>query len=74
VKSWLTVDEAAEYLRISPWVLRARARRLEVPCRRPRGTRRYVFAVRELEAYLDGAPLEVVDANGGCVVRPKETS
>jgi hypothetical protein len=71
LKSYLDVEEAARVLHLSPWSLRAKAREGLVPHRRPPGTRRLLFVEAELERWIDGAALEIVDNGGGRVVRPR---
>jgi excisionase family DNA binding protein len=48
----LTIDEAAELLRMTPDQLRALARRGAVPAHRLPGTRRILFFDEELVAWL----------------------
>lgn len=69
---FLTTEEAARLLRRSVRALHERTRTRAVPFRRAPGTRRCLFVRSELEAWLGGAPLEVVELHdGGIVVRPR---
>jgi excisionase family DNA binding protein len=55
---YLTVEQAAERLHLSRWTIRDKARRQQLPHRKPPGTRRLLFSVADLEAFEDGAELE----------------
>jgi hypothetical protein len=58
-------------LRVSTRSVAELTRTARVPYRRLPGTRRCLFTPAELEAWLDGAELEVVDlGRGGRIVRP----
>jgi hypothetical protein len=73
MKLYLNVEAAAAMLHLSPRQLREHARRCQVPHRRLPGMRRVLFDESEIRAFLDGAPLEVVETpGGGRVVRPME--
>lgn len=68
---FLTVEQAAAYLRMSRRSLYEATRLRTVPCRRLPGHRRYLFIQGELDAWANGAELEVTEqARGGVVVRP----
>jgi hypothetical protein len=69
---FLTLEEAAQYLRVSPATLGDQAREGLVPHRKNPGARRLLFIPHELDACVNGAPLEVTHLpRGGRVVRPK---
>jgi excisionase family DNA binding protein len=55
---YLTVKRAAERLHLSRWTIRDKARRKELPHRKPPGTRRLLFSIADLEAFEDGGELE----------------
>jgi excisionase family DNA binding protein len=72
VSRYLTLEQAAELLALSPYTTRTKAAAGEIPHRRLSGMRRLLFVEAELVAWLDGAALEKVPApNGGRVVRPR---
>ena len=50
----LTVEQVAERLNLSPWTVRDKARRRQLPHRKPPGARRLMFPVVDIEAYEDG--------------------
>ena len=55
----------------SKWTIYELCRRFEIPHRKPPGTRQLLFLPDELDAWEDGAELEVVQLpRGGRVVRP----
>ena len=58
---FLILEEAADYLRMSQRKLQELTRTNAVPFRKPTGARRLLFRPDELDAYLDGSPLEVVE-------------
>jgi excisionase family DNA binding protein len=67
---YLTHDEAAEYLRMSPRSLHDLVAKRAVPHRRPAGCRRILYDAREIDLWLDGHELESLStAGGGRVVR-----
>ena len=68
----LTVAETAELLRCTPRHVGDLARAGRIPHRKFAGTKASLFPIDELEAWIDGAELEVVDTNGagGRIVRP----
>jgi excisionase family DNA binding protein len=69
---YLTVEQVAERLHTSVRTIRERTRTGTIPHRRLPGQRRCLFLPRELDVWLDGAELDVVElAGGGRVVRPK---
>lgn len=71
---YLTVDEAAEALRVSRRTIHELTRSGRIPHRRPSGARRCLLRRDELEEWLDGAPLEVSELpGGGRVVRVVRT-
>jgi excisionase family DNA binding protein len=71
----LTLEEAAEVLRIAPSTAREWARRGKLPNFRPPGCRRPLVPLRDLEAFVAGVPLEMKKlADGGRIVRPKRSS
>jgi excisionase family DNA binding protein len=68
---WLTVEEAADYVGMSPRSLSDLARARGVPHRRLSRTRRLRFRRDELDQWLDGCRLVSEDLDGGGrVVRP----
>jgi excisionase family DNA binding protein len=74
-QSYLTATEAADYLRMTVRSLHEHTRTRRVPCRRLAGHRRLLFTRTELDAYLNGAPLESVELpDGGWIVRPVESA
>ena len=69
---YLTVEEVAERLHASTRTILERTRTGTIPHRRLPGQRRCLFLPYELDAWLDGAELEVTElAGGGRVVRPR---
>jgi hypothetical protein len=71
LKTFYDVEQTARVLHCSAWSVRDRARRGVIPHRVPCGTRRILIPPDELQQWIDGAQLEVVEANGGRVVRPR---
>jgi len=70
MNEWLTVPEVAERLRCSVRSVHERTRRRALPMRKHGRT--ILFSAAELEAWLDGAPLEQITTQSGAViVRPK---
>jgi excisionase family DNA binding protein len=70
---YLTVAEAAALTRRSPRSIHELTRTARIPHRRPAGTLRCLFLEDELQAWMDGCGLEVVEAvGGGRVVKPVE--
>jgi excisionase family DNA binding protein len=74
-QQYMTVEEAAKLLRCSIRSVHARTAAREIPCRRLPGTRRVLFLLEELEAWIENGgtiALEVVDGpRGGFVARPR---
>jgi excisionase family DNA binding protein len=71
---FLFVEEVAARLRCSRRTVHELTRLREIPHRRLSGSRRCLFRVEELEAWENGADLELVElAGGGRVVRPAQT-
>jgi excisionase family DNA binding protein len=69
---YLTVEQVAERLHRSIRVVHELARLGEIPHRKLPGSRRLLFREDELEAWEDGAELELTQGSrGGRVVRPK---
>ena len=74
----LVVEEVADLLRCSTRVVRERARLREIPHRRLAGCRRLIFPRDELRAWIDGAPLQVLELGDGARIvtttghRPKQ--
>ncbi len=69
---YLLVEDVAARLRCSRRTVHELTRTNAIPHRRLPGGRRCLFREDELDAWEDGAPLEVVElARGGRVVRPK---
>jgi excisionase family DNA binding protein len=72
---YLITEEAAEMTRRSPRSIHELTRSRRIPFRRLPGMRRYLFLADELEAWANGAELEVSEtADGGVVVRPRGSS
>jgi excisionase family DNA binding protein len=70
---YLTVDEAADFLRCSVRSLHGLTAAGRIPHRRLGGQRRLLFLEEELTAWVDGAELERLETrDGGRIVRPKE--
>lgn len=70
----LVADVAERYSQSTRWVLE-RTRLRAIPHRKLPGSRRCLFVVADLEAWENGAALEVVELDdGGRVVRPKGRS
>jgi predicted DNA-binding transcriptional regulator AlpA len=55
---YLGVDEVAELLVVSQWAIYDRSRRGAIPHRKPPGSRKLLFLVEEIRAWVDGAELE----------------
>jgi excisionase family DNA binding protein len=73
VATYLLVEHVADLLGCSIDTVQRRAAANEIPHRRIGGTRRLLFVPGELDAWINGAELERVNApNGGRVVRPIE--
>jgi excisionase family DNA binding protein len=70
----MTASEAASVLKISLRTLHELARTRRIPHRRLAGQRRLYFREDELELWLDGCELEVVELGRGRVVRPRSPS
>jgi excisionase family DNA binding protein len=69
---YLLVEDVASRLRCSRRTVHELTRTCAIPHRRLPGGRRCLFREDELEAWEEGAQLEVVElARGGRVVRPK---
>jgi excisionase family DNA binding protein len=72
VSPYLLVEDVAARLRCSRRTIHELTRTNAIPHRRLPGGRRCLFREDELEAWVEGAPLEVVElARGGRVVRPE---
>lgn len=71
---YLLVEDVAERLHCSTRTVHELTRTLAIPHRRLPGGRRCLFRPDELEAWENGAALEVVEQpRGGRVVRPAGT-
>jgi predicted DNA-binding transcriptional regulator AlpA len=69
---YMLVEDVAVMLGCSTRTVHERARLGEIPHRRPPAARRLLFLESEICAWLDGAPLELVELpRGGRVVRPE---
>jgi excisionase family DNA binding protein len=69
---FLTAEEVAKRYRCSIRSIHELARTRRIPHRRLAGSRRCLFRKDELEAWEDGAALEVIEpSGGGRVVRPR---
>jgi predicted DNA-binding transcriptional regulator AlpA len=69
----LHVEDVAALLGSSTRSVHELTRLRRIPCRRIAGTRRVLFVEEEVLAWVDaagGMPLEVLEPNGGLVVRP----
>lgn len=72
---YLLVEDVAARLRCSRRSVHELTRTNAIPHRRLPGTRRCLFRAEELEAWEDGAPLEVAKlARGGRVVAPRRAT
>lgn len=72
-RQFLTVEEAAELLRCSTRSVHGLTTAGRIPHRRLAGQRRILLVEDELLAWIDGAPLEVLESpDGGRVVKPVE--
>jgi excisionase family DNA binding protein len=70
---YLLVEDVAVRLRCSRRTVHELTRTGAIPHRRLPGGRRCLFRPDELDAWEDGAPLEVIETpRGGRVVRPKQ--
>jgi excisionase family DNA binding protein len=68
---YLLLEEAAEYLRLSRSAVHELTRSRAIPCRRMPRARRYLFLADELDAWINGAALEVRELpDGGVTVTP----
>jgi hypothetical protein len=67
---FLTIEEAAELLRLSPRAIHERTRpgNRSIPMRKMRGTRKLLFVRDELIAYMDGAELETIEKRDGSII------
>jgi excisionase family DNA binding protein len=75
VSPYLMVEDVAALLGCSKRTVHERARLAEIPHRRPPAARRLLFVEAELRAWLDGAPLELVELpRGGRVVGPRDAA
>ena len=69
---YLVAKEAAEYARMTLRSLHERTSQRTIPFRKLAGSRRLLFTPDDLDAWLDGAPLEVTEKpDGSIIVRPK---
>ena len=69
---YLTTEDVAKQLRRSTRAIHALTASGAIPHRRIGGTRRCLFIADEIDAWLNGADLETIDApHGGRVIRPK---
>lgn len=72
---YLLVEDVAARLRCSRRTVHELTRTNAIPHRRLPGSRRCLFRADELEAWEDGAALEVAKlARGGRVVAPRRTT
>ena len=70
----LLIEEAAPLIGISPVTLRSWCSRGRFPCRRLPGSRRFLIPSADMEAFLNGATLDVKHlADNGLVVSPRKT-
>jgi excisionase family DNA binding protein len=69
---FLTVEDIAKLLHCSSRTIHELTRTCRIPHRRIGGTRRCLFILEEVDAWMDGADLYVSQSpRGGRVVRPK---
>lgn len=76
-KMFLTVDEAADVLRLSVRAIHERTRpgNRSIPMRKMAGTRKLLFVADELRDFMDGADLETIEkADGTVIVRPVQVA
>lgn len=71
--AYLTVAEAADLTRRSVRSVHELTRSNRIPFRRPAGTLRCLFVEDERRAWLDGAPLEVIEP-GRSSGRPRRSA
>jgi excisionase family DNA binding protein len=70
-RPFLLAEEVASLLGCSLRTVHELTRTRAIPHRRPPGTRRLLFVQEELQAWMDGAPLETKELpRKGRVVRP----
>jgi hypothetical protein len=68
---FLIANEAAAYTRMTLRSLHERTSKHTVPFRRIAGMRKLLFVAADLDAWLNGAPLETIELpDGGLIVRP----
>jgi len=68
---YLQVQDVCDLLGCSKRTIHERARLGEIPHRKMPSARRLLFVEEEIRAWLDGAPLELVELpRNGRVVRP----
>lgn len=65
---WLTAQQAADHVGLSLRAFHARTATRSVPLIRQPGTRRMLFDRDQLDAWLEGADLEVVEKPNGTVL------
>lgn len=71
MKTYLRTEAVAELLGVSLRTIHERTRTDSIPCRRLPGLRRVLFDEAELQAWVDGASLEVITTSSGArIVRP----
>jgi excisionase family DNA binding protein len=68
---YLRVEDVARRLHCSVRTIHELTRCARIPHRRLPGSRRCLFREDELEAWEDGAELELIERSGGRIVRPK---
>ena len=72
---YLKVEDVAELLHISTRTVHEMTRQRRIPFRRPPYTRRCLFNLAEIEAWMNGAKLETEKFEGnGLAVRPASGS
>jgi excisionase family DNA binding protein len=57
---YLSVQQVASRYGLSPWTIRAKARNGQLPHLRHSGAKSFLFPLEWLDAFDEGAPLEVV--------------
>ncbi len=71
-RRYIDVAAVADRYGLSTWQVYERARRNLLPCRKHPGSNRLLFLEADLDAFDDGAGLEVVRlVKGGKFVRPR---
>lgn len=67
-ETFLTVEQAAETLQTTPRALHERTRARAIPMVKRRGMRRVLIPATQLERWMHGADLEVIETSDGSVI------